>query len=125
MYQQNVRSTWSHVGLYLGFFDAREASPDKWTTDLIDLSPCDNLPVVNVSKTVASTVNESISEAPRLTTAYRDDNHDDRPHRLLGYVTPALFVVRCAAFIPESRSAAPQASPPFQPHSSITQSALS
>lgn len=68
---------------------------------------------------------ESISQARRLTTAWRDDYNYDRPHSSLGYVTPAEFAARCAVSIPESPSAAPQVSPPFQPHSGITQPELS
>lgn len=67
---------------------------------------------------------ESVTAARIQTAAWRDDYNHHRPHSSLGYVTPAEFAARCAASIPESPSAAPQASPPLQPHS-VTQPELS
>lgn len=58
VYPQNVRATWSPDGQFLGYWDAREASPGKWTTDLFYVSPWDELPVVNVTKTDSSTASE-------------------------------------------------------------------
>jgi len=68
---------------------------------------------------------ESVTVARRLTHAWRDDYNHHRPHSSLGYVTPAEFAARCAASIPERPSPTAQASPPFQPHSGITQPELS
>jgi len=67
---------------------------------------------------------DSVSQARRLTASWRADYNHHRPHSSLGYLTPSEFAARCAASIPESPSAAPQASPPFQPHS-VTQPELS
>ena len=60
---------------------------------------------------------ESLMAARRLTTAWRDDYNHQRPHSSLGYVAPADFAARCAASTPETTSATPQPSPPFQQHS--------
>jgi transposase InsO family protein len=68
---------------------------------------------------------ESVTAARRLTAAWKDDYNHHRPHSSLGYVAPAEFAARSAASIPESPSAPPQASPPFQPHCGITQPELS
>jgi transposase InsO family protein len=62
---------------------------------------------------------ESLSAARPLTTTWREDYNDHRPHSSLGYVTPAEFAARCATSTPESPSATPQASPPFQQHSGV------
>ena len=58
VYPQDLRPTWSPDGLYLGYWDAREASPGKWTTDIFYISPWDELPAINVTKTDASAASE-------------------------------------------------------------------
>lgn len=57
---------------------------------------------------------ESLRAARRLTTAWKEDYNEYRPHSSLGYVPPAAFAARCAASTPETTSATPQPSPPFQ-----------
>ncbi len=59
---------------------------------------------------------ESLVAARKLTAAWREDYNYRRPHSSLGYVTSAEFAARRAASTPESPSATPQASPPFQQH---------
>lgn len=60
---------------------------------------------------------ESLPAARRLTHAWREDYNHHRPHSSLGYLPPADFAARCAASTPETTSATPQPSPPFQQHS--------
>ncbi len=67
---------------------------------------------------------ENVSAARQQTGVWKEDYNHDRPHSSLGYVTPTEFAARCAASTAERPSAAPQASPPFQPHS-VTQPELS
>lgn len=57
---------------------------------------------------------ETLMAARRLTQSWRDDYNHHRPHSSLGYVAPADFAARCAASTPETTSATPQPSPPFQ-----------
>lgn len=68
---------------------------------------------------------ESVSSARTQTAAWKQDYNHHRPHSSLGYLTPAEFAARCAASTPEKSSATPQPSPPFQPHSDLTQPVLS
>jgi transposase InsO family protein len=60
---------------------------------------------------------ENLSAARKLTHHWRDDYNHHRPHSSLGYVAPANFAARCTASTPETTSATPQPSPPFQQHS--------
>lgn len=57
---------------------------------------------------------ETLMAARRLTQSWRDDYNHHRPHSSLEYMTPAEFAARCAASPPETTSATPQPSPPFQ-----------
>jgi transposase InsO family protein len=68
---------------------------------------------------------ENVAAARKLTTAWQDDYNHHRPHSSLGYKTPVEFAARWAASAPELLSATPQAPPPLQQPSGITQPALS
>ena len=67
---------------------------------------------------------ETVSQARRLTAAWKDDYNHDRPHSSLGYVTPVEFAARCVASVAEFPSPSAQETPPLQPHS-VTQPELS
>jgi len=60
---------------------------------------------------------ESLSAARRLTSLWKEDYNEYRPHSSLGYVPPAQYAARCAASTPEKTSATPQPSPPLHQHS--------
>jgi transposase InsO family protein len=66
---------------------------------------------------LALEVFENLPAARQLTTLWREDYNHHRIHSSLGYVTPAEFAARCAAFA--SASATPQ--PALQQHSGFTQ----
>lgn len=68
---------------------------------------------------------ESLAAARTLTTAWKDDYNNRRPHSSLGYLTPREFAARCTASAPKSLSATPQATSPLQQCSGLTQPALS
>jgi transposase InsO family protein len=68
---------------------------------------------------------ENLAAARTLTTAWKDDYNHHRPHSSLGYLTPTEFAARGAASAPELLSATPQATPPLQHPSGLTQPALS
>ena len=72
---------------------------------------------------LAREVFESLTAARKLTTAWREDYNNVRPHSSLGYVTPTEFAARCAASAQKLLSATPQATSPLQQHSetSLTQ----
>ena len=69
---------------------------------------------------LALEVFESLAAARKLTAAWRNDYNHHRPHSSLGYVVPAEFAARCAAFAPKLLSATPQATSPLQQHSGFT-----
>jgi transposase InsO family protein len=60
---------------------------------------------------------ESLAAARKLTTAWRTDYNDVRPHGSLGYATPSEFATRCAASATKLASATPQPTSPLQQHS--------
>ncbi len=66
---------------------------------------------------------ENVSEARRLTSAWREDYNHHRPHGSLGYLTPVEFAARSAASAPGRTPAAP--APALQRHYGHTQPALS
>ena len=68
---------------------------------------------------------ENVAAARKLTTAWQEDYNHQRPHSSLGYLTPAEFAARWAASAPELLSATPQATPPLQQPSGLTQTRLS
>lgn len=68
---------------------------------------------------------ENVAAARKLTTAWKDDYNQCRPHSSLGYLTPVEFAARWAASAPELLSATPQATPPLQQPSGVTQPVLS
>lgn len=68
---------------------------------------------------------ETVSDARRRTTSWREDYNDHRPHSSLGYLTPSAFARRCAASATEPSSPSAQPSPPLQQHNDLTQPVLS
>lgn len=63
---------------------------------------------------------ESLAEARKLTTAWKEDYNHHRPHSSLGYVAPKEFAARCTASAPKLFSATPQTTSPLQQCSGIT-----
>lgn len=59
---------------------------------------------------------ENLMTARTLSRSWKDDYNHYRPHSSLDYLTPAEFSTRCATSTPETTSATPQPSPPFQQH---------
>lgn len=57
---------------------------------------------------LASEVFENLPAARRLSVVWKEDYNHHRPHSSLGYVTPAEFAARLAAFAPAPASATPQ-----------------
>lgn len=68
---------------------------------------------------------ESVADARRQTSLWREDYNHHRPHSSLGYLTPTAFAARRAASAAEPPSPSAQASPPLQQHGGLTQPELS
>lgn len=64
---------------------------------------------------------DSVTAARTLTTAWREDYNQYRPHSSLGYVAPAEFAARCTTSATEPTSATPQQAPTLQQCSGVTQ----
>lgn len=68
---------------------------------------------------------ENVTEARRLTSAWKEDYNHHRPHGSLGYLTPSEFAARSAASASGRPPASPAPAPPLQQPCGFTQPELS